>query len=111
MPTCKKCPLRDTCTTVCADIEQQRPSPERARLVPEQRGNSQERLRALAAEMMTVRLMLEHRRWLRGELRRVFDLTYNNGFSQDEIARRMKIHPRKVSRLLERARRKIAGRI
>ena len=64
--------------------------------------------RRLHALMREARFLTDHRDRLQGRQRLVFDLTYNEGLSQREIARLLGVHTRSVGFMLARARKQIA---
>jgi DNA-directed RNA polymerase specialized sigma subunit len=107
MRECKTCPLRATCQEICPEVEALLPAIERGRLCSLRRGTAKFSARRLIDEMETASYLTSRRDVLTGLIREVFDLRYNEGLSQAEIAGRLGVHPRTVSRWLEAARQQI----
>jgi RNA polymerase sigma factor (sigma-70 family) len=109
--SCTDCPLRTSCNTPCEAIERQLPSEEHARLHALHRRNALNAARRLEAERAAARLLTDFRHLLRGRMRQVFDLVYDEALPQEEIAARLGIGRRVVSHYLMRARRRIAAHL
>jgi predicted DNA-binding protein (UPF0251 family) len=106
--SCNQCLLKSKCQAPCPAVEQQLPAPERGVLHSLRRKGGFRAARRIRQRMRETRIMLEHRHELIGLQRVVFDLTYNDGLSQREIAQRLGVHRRTVGSTLEAARRKLA---
>lgn len=105
--SCNQCPLKPRCQAPCPAIEQQLPAPDRGVLHALRRKGGFRAARRIRQRMRETRIMLEHRDQLKGLQRVVFDLTYNEGLGQREIAQRLGIHRRTVGSALEAARRRL----
>ena len=101
--SCDNCPLRAVCKAPCAAVETLLPSEDRGKLFSLRRKGALNNARRLHAQMREARFLIEHREVLTGKLRRVFDLTYNDGLTQEEIARRLGVHRRSVGNWLAKA--------
>ena len=104
---CNNCPLKPRCTAPCAAVNELLPAPERGVLHALRRKGGFRAARRIRQRMRETRIMLEHRDQLKGLQRVVFDLTYNEGLGQREIAQRLGIHRRTVGSALEAARRRL----
>jgi RNA polymerase sigma factor (sigma-70 family) len=103
MRTCKTCPKRATCHDICPAVEALLPPVERGRLCALRRETALEGARRLTEELEAARYLTSRRDRLSGHLREVFDLRYNDGLTQQQIAERMGVKQRTVGRWLEAA--------
>ncbi len=101
--TCRGCPVRATCTSVCADISRQLPAADRGRIAGLQRRMALLYGERLEARRRYVRFLLDWRHVLSPQARAVFDLRYNNGLSLAEIGHKMGISSHSVSRNLRQS--------
>lgn len=101
---CVPCPHRATCAKPCAAVKALLPRADHGRIYHTQRHKCAEGLKEMWHQMRAVRLLLEHRHAMRGRMRQVVDLTHNQGLTQEEIAKRLRIERRTVGRYLARAR-------
>jgi DNA-directed RNA polymerase specialized sigma24 family protein len=67
--------------------------------------------RRLELEVEITHTLTRHRHWLSGRTRKVFDLFYNHGLSQLQIARKLDLHRHTVARHLKDARVIIARKL
>lgn len=101
---CTHCPRRDGCISLCRSMERQLPREEHARLHGLHRaGQGAAWLQRLKEQRERVAMLLDWRHELRGRMREVVQMTYNDGLSQGEIARRLGIGERAVGQYLARA--------
>lgn len=107
MFSCDQCPLKSVCKAPCAEVRAQLPAPQRGVLHALRRRGGFRAARRIRQRMRETSIMLEHRDKLVGLQRVVFDLTYNEGLGQREIAQRLGMHRRSVGSALEAARRKL----
>ncbi|MCA8911264.1 MAG: helix-turn-helix domain-containing protein [Planctomycetes bacterium] len=105
--SCADCPLRLVCETPCPPVEALLPNEDRGRIFPFRRRAAEHYARWLDACMRDSAFLTDNRRLLPRDLRRVFDMTYNDGLSQQQIAQRIGVHRRTVGHWLEKARRLI----
>src|SRR5262245_30173842 len=105
---CKDCPLRAICKAPCSDVERLLPKDWTAEMSRQRSTRRQAFFRRLLRERRDVRLMLEYRHLLSGRQREIFDLKYNEGLTQLEIAELLGLYPRVVGTYLDRAYRVIA---
>lgn len=101
---CTHCPRRATCVNPCRAMERQLPREEHARLHGLHRaGFASAWLQRLQDQREKVALLLDWRHAMKGRMRDVVQLTYNEGLSQGEIAKRLGIGERAVGQYLRRA--------
>lgn len=101
--SCTDCPLRETCDKPCADIERLLVNEDHARIHALHRRNALQAAQRLHAEIQAAREMTSGRSVLRGRAREVFDLTYNEALSQQQIAAKLGISRRVAGHYLARA--------
>jgi RNA polymerase sigma factor (sigma-70 family) len=111
MKSCNDCPLREQCQAPCEAVERLLPDVDHARIHGFQRRNALQFARRMRDEIEAARLMTDWRHVLNGRMREVFDMTYNEGLKQSDIAQRLGISRRVAGRYLERARAKIQRHI
>lgn len=80
------------------------PSVKRGMLTQFRRTNAFRYARIFEDRRRATRVMIDYRDHLDGRMREIFDMTYNQGLSQDEIAHALNLDRRTVGRYLERAR-------
>ena len=106
--TCDRCPMRARCTVPCAAVESMLPNINKGAVAGFEHKDPLQAARRLHVMMQEARFFTDNRDRLAGRMRMVFDLTYNEGLSQREIAKLLGVHTRSVGFMLARARRKIA---
>ena len=103
---CRNCPRRERCSRICPEVEKLLPSMDAGRL---NHGRlKKEELLRMIREIVSTRRMIAARDRLSGRQREVFDLYYNEGLTQREIAKRLGIAQKNVCTYMQRARRTIA---
>ena len=111
MDICTKCPRRPVCTEPCRELEALLPSADAGRDWNLEAADAKARAAKTVANMLAVRAMLDWRHVLSGRQREAFDLYFNDGLSQEEIALRMGLQRVTVDRLLQRARRRMRAAV
>jgi DNA-directed RNA polymerase specialized sigma subunit len=92
-------------------VERLLPAEEHARIHGFYRKNAADFARRLEAERQAARVLTGYRNALRGRMREVFDMVYDEALTQAEVASRLGIGRRAVSHYLVRAREVIALRV
>ncbi len=95
MKSCNDCPLRETCTRPCAEIEAQLPDPDEARMIM----SSRRARRNFVTMRQNLTIARRHVSSLRGRERRVFTMMYEEGLAPSEVARSMKLSRARVSEI------------
>lgn len=108
--TCDDCPLRSQCVEPCAAVESMLPPIERGLLHQFRRKDALRNAIIFEDKRRITRVMLSYRDHLEGRMGEIFNMTYNQRMSQQEIARALNISRRSVARYLHRAYR-VIGRI
>ncbi|MBK9974134.1 MAG: sigma-70 family RNA polymerase sigma factor [Planctomycetes bacterium] len=101
--SCTHCPLRSGCQSPCDAVEALLPKEQRGELRRLRRRDSFPYALELEQRRAWVRLLLDWRHHLRGRLKQVFDLHFNDGLSNVEIARQLGLTRGTVSEYLSRA--------
>lgn len=99
---CSKCAHRDKCSGICRKVEKLLPDPDKGKIYFNGH-DPHEVLAGINLNMRRVRDLLAGRDLLRGRMRTVFDLRFNEGLTQEQIAVRLGCSRSTARRALERA--------
>lgn len=107
---CTDCPLRASCQHPCEKVEAllERPFAPRTFL---SEGEFQAFLKRIVIRRGFTRELIEHRDVLSARQRKVFDLFFNEGLTQESIAECLGIRRTNVAQLLARAMRRIVKEV
>ncbi|NUQ34925.1 MAG: sigma-70 family RNA polymerase sigma factor [Planctomycetaceae bacterium] len=109
MDSCNDCPKRRSCREICPAMEAKLPKEWDGRdSIFDDRPDRAERVENMLMNRVLIRRMLDHRECLTPAQREVFDLYYNDGLSQYQIAEKLGIRRNTVDEHLVRARERIA---
>lgn len=101
--TCDRCPLRNACVAPCAAVESMLPAEDKGVLHALRRDGALHAAFQIVHGMSVTRLLVDYRDKLTKQLRRVFDLYYDDALTHKQIALRLGLHRQTVARQLHAA--------